>query len=164
MATEIERKFLVTGDGWRAQADAGVRIRQGYLASGERASVRIRRAGTQAWINIKGATLGVERQEYDYEIPLGEAEEMLEQLCRTPLIDKTRYHVPVGGHVWDVDVFEGENAGLVVAEIELDAADEPFERPDWAGEEVSDRPRYYNVALVDHPYRDWSAAERRGDP
>ena len=155
MATEIERKFLVKNDGWRAQAEPGVRFRQGYLAGGGKASVRVRVEGEAANLNIKSATLGVRRQEYEYPIPLADAHLMLDSLCEGRLVEKTRYCVTVGKHVWEVDVFEGDNAGLVVAEIELDHEDEPFERPAWAGEEVSHDRRYYNVYLAQHPYREW---------
>jgi len=155
MATEIERKFLLRDDSWRAQADAGHVMRQGYLIGAERASVRVRISGGRASLNIKSATLGVERREYEYPIPLRDAEEMLDTLCQRPLIEKTRYHVRHGEHTWEIDVFSGDNAGLVVAEIELDSVDEDFERPPWLGEEVSHDPRYYNVCLVKHPYKDW---------
>ncbi len=155
MATEIERKFLVRGEAWRAQAAPGVRMRQGYLSGGGRSSVRVRVQGGEAFLNIKSATLGVSRREYDYPIPVNEAEEMLDQLCAGPLIEKTRYEVVHAGHTWEVDVFEGDNAGLIVAEIELEAEDETFATPAWAGEEVSHDPRYYNVCLVKHPYKDW---------
>lgn len=155
MATEIERKFLVSADSWREAADAGTRFRQGYLIGAEKASVRVRIEGERANINIKSATLGVRRQEYEYAIPLAEAEEILDTLCEQPQIEKTRYHVPVGEHVWEVDVFAGDNEGLIVAEVELASEDEPFERPDWLGEEVSHDTRYYNVCLVRHPYKDW---------
>jgi adenylate cyclase len=155
MAIEIERKFLVRNDSWRAQADAGTRYRQGYFAAPQRASIRVRIEGEHANINIKSAELGVRRQEFEYAIPLHEAEQMLEQLCEQPQVEKTRYHVQHAGHTWEIDVFEGDNAGLVVAEIELEAEDADFARPDWLGEEVSDDPRYYNVSLVTHPYKDW---------
>jgi adenylate cyclase len=155
MATEIERKFLVRDDGWRQQADAGLRMRQGYLSGGGRASVRVRVQGDRAFLNMKSATLGVWRREYDYPIPLRDAEEILEHLCEGPLIEKTRYHVAYASHTWEVDVFEGDNAGLVVAEIELDSEDEVFEKPPWAGKEVSHDPRYYNVRLAKHPYKAW---------
>ncbi len=131
-------------------------MRQGYLGEAESASIRVRVAGSEAWLNIKSATLGIERLEYEYPIPVTDAEEMLDRLCRRPLIEKTRYRVPWHGHTWEVDVFEGENAGLVVAEIELGAPDEPFVKPPWTGEEVSDDRRYYNVCLVRHPYREWA--------
>jgi adenylate cyclase len=155
VATEIERKFLVNCEAWRAQAAPGIRFRQGYLAGGGKASVRVRVEGETANINIKSATLGVRRQEYEYPIPLADAHTMLESLCDGRLVEKTRYCVTVGEHVWEVDVFEGENAGLVVAEIELDHEDEAFIKPDWAGEEVSRDPRYYNVYLAQHPYKEW---------
>lgn len=155
MATEIERKFLIRDAAWRQQADGGMRMRQGYMHGGERASVRVRVQGDQAFLNIKSATLGVRRREYDYPIPLRDAEEILDNLCAAPLIEKTRYHVEYAGHTWEVDVFEGDNGGLVVAEIELDSEDEVFEKPAWLGEEVSHDPRYYNVCLVRHPYKEW---------
>jgi adenylate cyclase len=155
MGTEIERKFLVVNDAWREGARDGLRFRQGYLPGVETASVRVRVSGEHAWLNIKSATLGVSRREYEYPIPLADAEEILDALCQRPLIEKTRHHVPHGGHLWEIDVFEGDNAGLVVAEIELKNPDEPFERPPWVGAEVSHDPRYYNVSLVRHPFRDW---------
>ncbi|MGA7802547.1 MAG: CYTH domain-containing protein [Gammaproteobacteria bacterium] len=155
MATEIERKFLVCSDQWRPGANAGTAYRQGYLSSAPSCSVRVRIGNGQARLNIKSATLGVQRQEYEYPIPLEDGNELLDTLREGPLIEKTRYLVPYGDHVWEVDVFEGDNAGLIVAEIELSREDEPFERPPWIGDEVSDDPRYYNVSLVRHPYRDW---------
>jgi adenylate cyclase len=155
VATEIERKFLVKDDSWRQAAKDGVRLRQGYLAGGEASSIRVRSGGGVAHLNIKSATLGVRRREYEYPIPLQDAEEMLDHLCRRPLIEKTRYHVQHAGHTWEVDVFEGDNAGLVVAEIELTSEDETFAKPTWAGEEVSHDPRYYNVSLVNQPYKEW---------
>jgi len=155
MATEIERKFLVLNDGWRRQAAPGIFMRQGYLSGGEQSSIRVRLQGEQAFLNIKSATLGVRRREYDYSIPVDDANEILDHLCAGPIIEKTRYEVEYAGHVWEVDVFEGDNAGLIVAEIELDSEDEAFERPAWAGEEVSHDPRYYNVCLVKHPYKEW---------
>lgn len=155
MPDEIERKFLLRNDSWRSQVDRSVRQVQGYLGSVETCSIRIRIEGDQASLNIKSATLGISRSEYDYPVPLHEAEEMLEYLCRKPLIDKTRHFIQAGKHVWEIDEFHGDNDGLIVAEIELDHPDEPFERPDWLGEEVSHDPRYYNVCLVDRPYKDW---------
>lgn len=160
MAREVERKFLVRGDGWREQVSHSEDFRQGYLAGGGRSSVRVREAGGRAQLNIKSATLGVERREYEYEIPLADAREMLAELCDGALIDKRRHWVPHGDHVWEIDEFRGDNAGLVVAELELDSPDERFEPPPWLDREVSHLARYYNVALVEHPYRDWSEAER----
>ncbi len=155
MASEIERKFLLRDDRWRADADAGMVMRQGYLVGAKQASVRVRISGERADLNIKGMTLGIERQEFEYAIPLAEAEELLDTLCERPLIEKTRYHVRHGEHTWEIDVFSGDNAGLVVAEIELCSVDEDFERPDWLGEDVSHDARYYNVCLVTHPFKDW---------
>ena len=162
MATEIERKFLVVADGWRGDSDAGVTYRQGYLIGGSACSVRVRIAGEQAWLNIKSGTTTVSRREYDYAIPVRDGNEMLAELCHKPLIEKVRYRVRVGAHVWEVDCFQGENAGLVVAEVELSHPREPFTVPSWAGHEVSHLLRYYNVNLVDHPYRDWTETERAG--
>lgn len=155
MGTEIERKFLVKNELWRETADAGTLYRQGYLSGSERASVRVRVEGERANLNIKSATLGVRRQEYEYAIPLSEAEELLDTLCEQPLIEKTRYRVEHAGRLWEVDVFAGDNAGLVVAEVELEAEEAQLELPDWAGDEVSHDTRYYNVCLVHHPYKDW---------
>lgn len=156
MASEIERKFLVTGDAWKEQVSRQADYRQGYLSGTDKSSVRVRVSDSHAWLNIKSATLGVQRTEYDYEIPLADALEMLENFCAGAVIEKTRYYVPHQGHTWEVDVFAGANAGLVVAEIELDDENEAFVRPDWAGEEVSHDPRYYNVCLVSHPYSEWN--------
>lgn len=155
MSLEIEKKFLVLNDRWQADAGPGVRYRQGYLSESGPGSVRVRIGGQHAYLNIKSATLAQQRLEYEYEIPLRDAEEMLAEVCVQPLVEKTRYEVEHAGHTWEVDVFEGANAGLVVAEIELDDVDEAFARPDWVGEEVSDDPRYYNVCLVKHPYKSW---------
>jgi adenylate cyclase len=155
MGLEIERKFLVKDNSWVAASLGGERILQGYLASTERATVRVRVKGAQGFVTIKGVTEGVTRHEFEYEIPVEEAQEMLGGLCILPVIEKTRHRVPVGKHVWEVDVFAGANAGLVVAEIELTAEDEAFERPRWAGEEVSDDPRYRNSSLARHPFGQW---------
>jgi adenylate cyclase len=118
----------------------------------------VRIEGERANLNIKSATLGVRRQEFEYPIPLAEAEEILDTLCEQPQIEKIRYLLPYGGHTWEIDVFAGENEGLVVAEIELASEDEAFERLAWLGEEVSGDTRYYNVCLVRHPYREWKDA------
>ena len=155
MALEIERKFLVKNDRWKALADAGTRFSQGYLCDSGPGSVRVRVEGDRANINIKSATIAMQRHEFEYEIPLPEAEEMLSGLCIRPIIEKTRFLIPAGTHTWEIDVFEGDNAGLVVAEIELAHAGEHFEKPDWLGEEVTEDTRYYNVCLVKHPFKDW---------
>ncbi|MGE0386435.1 MAG: CYTH domain-containing protein [Gammaproteobacteria bacterium] len=155
MGTEIERKFLLRDESWRAAAGNGERYVQGYLGSQPACSIRIRIAGERAWLNIKSATLGIERAEYDYPIPVQDARDMVQRFCAPPLVEKTRYHVRVGAHVWEIDEFEGDNAGLVVAEIELGRVDEPFEAPAWLGAEVSHDPRYYNVSLARHPFKRW---------
>lgn len=155
MPKEIERKFLVSSTAWHDSAGPGVRYRQGYLCEPKLASVRVRIEGEVARLNIKSATVGITRLEYEYDIPVRDAEEMLKTLCDGPVIEKTRYHVEHGDHVWEIDVFEGDNAGLIVAELELQREDEPFERPAWVGAEVSHDMRYYNVMLAKHPYKDW---------
>lgn len=155
MATEIEHKFLVSDDRWRTQAAASRRFQQGYLCGDGPASVRVRIEGERANLNVKAAVIGTARAEYEYAIPLEDAREMLDTLCVAPPVIKTRHWVEHAGHTWEIDVFEGENAPLVVAEIELAAMDEAFERPDWLGAEVSDDHRYYNHALAFHPYSQW---------
>lgn len=154
MAKEIERKFLVKGDAWRNLAE-GVRYRQGYLNSQKERTVRIRTVGDKAVITVKGLTIGCTRLEFEYQIPYADCESMLDNLAEKPLIDKTRYRIPMGKFVWEIDEFHAENDGLIVAEIELPDEDTPFERPDWIGEEVSSDPRYYNSNLVAHPYSTW---------
>ncbi len=154
MQTEIERKFLVAGNDWKSQAD-GRRIRQGYLSVDPARNVRVRLAGEHAWLTLKGTTTGVSRAEYEYPIPPGDAEKLLETMCLQPLIDKTRYTLCDAGQRWEIDEFHGANAGLVIAEIELENEDQAFDRPAWLGAEVSDDPRYYNANLLRHPFRDW---------
>ncbi len=169
MAIEIERKFLVAGEGWRDAAHAVLPMAQGYLNDlgamdrGEQhASVRVRIQGADAFLNIKSRQLGRSRQEFDYPIPVADARALL-SLCVGGVIDKRRHLVRHAGHLWEVDEFLGGNAGLVVAEIELSDPDEAFALPPWAGREVTDQARYYNLALASHPYSRWSAAEREGD-
>ena len=166
MAIEIERKFLVIGDGWRSAAREIVPMAQGYLndlaamdAGAMKASVRVRIAGGAAFLNLKSRELGHTRQEFDYPIPVADARALL-ALSVGGLIDKRRHYVDYDGHLWEVDEFLGDNAGLVVAEIELKAADEVFAKPEWLGAEVTDSARYYNLALATRPYSQWSEAER----
>jgi len=161
MPVEIERKFLVAGDGWRVEASRAVPMRQGYLVElGGRASVRVRLEGALAKLNIKAAVVGAARAEYEYDIPVAEAEEMLATLC-SGLVLKTRHYVERDGLTWEIDVFEGTNAGLVVAEVELTTADQEFPRPAWLGRELTAEQRYYNHALAKRPYAEWSPAERQ---
>lgn len=155
MGIEIERKFLVKNTGWQDESDAGQELVQGYMVGGVKSSVRVRIEGDRAFLNIKSATLGVTRMEYEYPIPVSDAREMLVNLCDKPLIEKNRYLIHKNGLVWEIDVFKGDNAGLVVAEVELQSQDQTFEKPEWLGEEVSHDPRYYNVNLTKHPFKDW---------
>lgn len=155
MATEIERKFLVTDESWRQQVYRSEHLCQGYLVSDRQRSVRVRVSDNEAWLNIKSGTLGVSRSEYEYPIPVEDGREILDHLCRRPLLEKTRHYVRYGSYVWEIDVFEGDNEGLVMAEVELANSEDKFPRPQWLGEDVSDDPRYYNARLVEHPYKDW---------
>lgn len=168
MAVEIERKFLLAHDGWRDAVERTQAMAQGYLndlaavtGGTQKASVRVRIEGQAAFLNIKSAQAGRQRQEFDYPVPVDDARQLLE-LCVGGRLGKQRHYVRHGGHLWEIDEFEGENAGLVVAEIELDAVDAPFPRPDWLGAEVTDLPRYYNLALAARPYAVWDAGERAG--
>jgi adenylate cyclase len=161
MGTEIERKFLVRDDRWRGDADTGTVLEQGYLSTVPERTVRVRRAGDRAWLTIKGAARGAERAEFEYPIPVADAAELLE-LCEPVVIRKTRHRVAHGGRTWEVDVFAGENAPLVLAEVELPAADAVVERPAWAGREVTGDPRYQNASLSREPYARW-AQEAPGD-
>jgi adenylate cyclase len=169
MGIEIERKFLLTDDSWRAQAAGSARMLQGYLSGAfdvstaiARCSVRVRIAGEQAWLNIKSATLALARDEYEYAIPVEDADRMLRTLC-DGVLEKIRHYVPFDGKQFEVDEFFGENAGLIVAELELDAVDQPFARPSWLGAEVSGIARYYNVNLVRYPYSLWNGSEKAGE-
>lgn len=155
VAKEIERKFLVVSDRWKALA-TGKRYCQGYIATAKVGqSVRVRIAGNKGYLTIKGPVTGLTRAEFEYEIPQRDAKEMLETLCDRPLIEKTRYRLPLGEVVWEIDEFAGDNAGLTVAEVELTSEHQPFERPDWLGEEVSGQAKYYNASLVKYPYSQW---------
>jgi adenylate cyclase len=155
MPVEIERKFLVKDDSWRAQVESESHIMQGYIAETPAVTVRVRVKGDRAFLTIKGATKGLSRSEFEYPIPVEDAVQILDELAVSPAIDKVRYGVRAGNHVWDLDVFAGENAGLVLAEVELSTEDDTFEMPDWAGKEVSGDPRYYNVNLARAPFQSW---------
>ena len=153
MAKEIERKFLVHRELWQPKGE-GIEIAQGYLAADKKRAVRVRLAGDRAYLTVKGPTKGVERLEFEYEVPTDDARAML-ALCERPWIEKRRYCEQCGAHTWEIDCFSGENEGLVVAEIELSAPDEPFERPLWLGEEVSTDSRYLNASLMRLPFSRW---------
>ena len=155
MGREIERKFLVKNDAWRTLAK-GATCRQGYLSSAKERTVRIRTVDGRAFLTIKGVSVGATRPEYEYEIPFDEGEEMLDALAEKPLIEKMRYKIRVGGLTWEIDEFLGDNAGLVVAEVELASEAQAFEKPAWVGDEVTDDPRYFNANLVKNPFTRWS--------
>lgn len=156
MGVEVERKFLVSDETWRDGVTSATRIVQGYVAQTDRATVRVRVKGERGFLTIKGVSVGIARSEYEYEVPVPDALAMLEELAAGPVIDKVRHLVPVGAHVWEVDVFAGANAPLVMAEVELADSGEEFVRPAWAGADVSDDPRYYNVNLARTPYSTWA--------
>jgi CYTH domain-containing protein len=154
VAIEIERKFLVVGDGWRSLG-AGTRYRQGYIATSGLVTVRVRTAGDKGFLTVKGPTLGLSRAEYEYPIPAADANEILDTLCDKPLIDKTRYVIRFGDVVWEVDEFHAENAGLVVAEVELADDRQMPPLPEWVGTEVSHDRCYSNASLSKRPYSTW---------
>lgn len=154
MATEIERKFLVVGDDWRSLS-AAMEIRQGYLSTVKERTVRIRVIGDRGYVTVKGITVGATRAEFEYEIPVADAHQMLNQLCERPIIEKTRARIEVEGLIWEVDSFAGVNSGLVVAEVELEHEAQEIDPPRWIGEEVTDDPRYFNANLIAHPYTEW---------
>lgn len=155
MGQEIERKFLVKGE-YKSQAYAQSHIVQGYICSARGRTVRVRIRDAKGFLTIKGAAdaAGLSRYEWEKEIPLAEAQELM-KLCEPGVIDKTRYLVQCGEHVFEVDEFYGDNEGLVVAEVELASADEHFEKPDFIGQEVTGDVRYYNSQLMKHPYAQW---------
>ncbi len=155
MPQEIERKFLVKDDSWRVPG-TGTLYRQGYLSTVPERSVRVRLIQDRGYLTVKGASSGAVRAEYEYEIPADEASEMLDRLCERPLIEKTRYRVEYQGLTWEIDEFAGSNAGLVIAEVELDEVDQDIVLPDWVGREVTGEPRYYNASLIAEPYSAWS--------
>ena len=153
MNIEIERKFLVVGTAWRQ--GSGLRFSQGYLNRDKDRTVRVRIEGERAVLTIKSKNVGAARGEWEYPVPVADAAELLDRLCERPLIEKYRRRIPYGGFVWEVDEFLGENAGLVVAEIELPAEDAKFDKPDWAGEDVTHDLRYLNSNLIKQPYSTW---------
>jgi len=155
MGIEIERKFLVKDDTWRDGVE-GRAMMQGYVCVEGHTTVRTRISGSTAWLTIKGATQGSTRPEFEFEIPVHDAQEMLRQFAGERVIEKTRYRIPIGAHVWEVDVFAGQNAPLIVAEIELGSEDEAFDKPAWLGQEVTTDNRYFNAYLSEHPYSTWA--------
>lgn len=155
MGKEIERKFLVRGDGWRDGRRA-VNICQGYLVAATDCTVRVRLKGELAFLTVKGKAEGVSRLEYEYEIPVADAKELLARLCLQPYVEKNRYEIEYAGVTWEVDEFLKENEGLIVAEVELESEDQPLELPTWVAAEVSKDQRYSNFNLVQHPYSSWA--------
>ncbi len=155
MAEEIERKFLVVGDAWRTQATRTADYRQGYLAINDQCAVRVRLQAGRATLNIKQASTALRRVEFDYDIPMTDAEQIFRELCAGRQLVKRRHFIEYRGHTWEVDEFGGDNTGLVVAELELESENQPFERPEWLGEEVSGDVRYLNAYLAQHPFRAW---------
>jgi len=156
MAIEIERKFLLASEEWRGRIERSIEMRQGYFCNTDRASLRVRIEGERARIGIKSMTHAMRRTEFEYPVPVEEARVMLEEMCQPSIIVKTRHLLHFEGHLWEIDEFHGDNAGLIVAEIELGDEAEPFARPGWLGEEVTDDPRYLNFRLAEHPFKDWT--------
>jgi CYTH domain-containing protein len=154
MGTEIERKFLVRDDSFRSLAQ-GTRYRQGYLNSVKERVVRVRTIDDKGFLTIKGITTGATRAEYEYEIPVKEAEAMLDELCEQPLIEKNRYKIAHKGFTWEVDEFFGENQGLILAEVELESEDQSYDKPEWITDEVTGDPKYFNSNLIQNPYKNW---------
>jgi adenylate cyclase len=161
MAREIERKFLVKDGGWRT--GRGTVYRQGYLNRAKERTVRVRTVADKGYLTVKGITVGASRLEFEYEIPVKDADTMLTELCAKPLIEKQRFVVEYGGLTWEIDEFMGENAGLVVAEVELQTEGQGFDKPPWLGEEVTADPRYFNSNLSRKPYREWGKEQNSQD-
>ena len=154
MITEIERKFLLKEDSWKKNQTGFYNITQAYLNKEGKNTVRVRVAGNSAFLTIKSRSKGITRQEFQYEIPLEDAYELL-KLSQTPVIEKIRYEVEYAGMKWEIDEFLGANRGLYIAEIELDSENQYFEKPEWLGQEVSGDKRYYNSYLADKPFLEW---------
>lgn len=155
MSVEIERKYLVKSDSWRTKSDTGVYIEQGYFPTAPGVTVRVRIAESKAFLTIKGKTINISRSEFEYEIPLSHAKNMLSEFCSNRVVSKTRYLVKEDTHTWEVDVFDHDNAGLVTAEIELTSENEKFAIPDWLGDDVSHDMSYKNSSLLFKPYSKW---------
>ena len=154
MGKEIERKYLINDDSWR-QGASGTTYRQGYLSTVKQRTVRVRTIDDKGFLTIKGITIGATRREYEYEIPTADANEMLDELCEKPIIEKTRFKISHAGLTWEIDEFSGVNQGLIVAEVELESEDQNIDFPPWVGVEVSGDPRYFNSNLIAKPYANW---------
>jgi adenylate cyclase len=155
MGLEIERKFLVKNDNWKSVADSGTKVKQGYLNSEMERTVRVRTASEKGILTIKGKNQNLTRAEFEYEIPIDDADALM-NLCEKPIIEKTRHLVKMDTNTWEIDVFEGKNKGLVVAEIELQSEDQVVQYPDWLGQEVSTDARYFNSSLIKNPFENWT--------
>lgn len=155
MGIEIERKFLLQHEGWRKHVESKTHLLQGYVSVNPEAAVRIRIAGDNAFLTLKGKRSNFSAAEFEYPVPVADAREILERMCVYEPIEKWRHIVEHRGHMWEIDEFLGANAGLYIAEIELESANTEFSIPDWLGEEVSDDPRYTNASLAQHPYSTW---------
>lgn len=151
---EIERKFLVISDNWKKNSQ-GVLYRQGYLSIERDRTVRVRLEGEEGKLTIKGKKDKGAGDEFEYDIPGDEAAYLIDRLCLKPVVEKMRYKINFHGNIWEVDEFFGENLGLVLAEIELDSADQKFEKPGWIGEDVTEDPKYKNASLVKNPFNTW---------
>ena len=154
MGKEIEKKFLVKGNRWK-EISTGVLFRQGYLSTVKERTVRVRTIDNKGFLTIKGITVGATRPEYEYEISVSDANEMLDSLCEKPIIEKNRAKIEYKGLIWEVDEFFGENEGLVFAEVELESEEQKIELPDWIGEEVTGNPMYFNSNLIKNPFKNW---------
>ena len=154
MGKEIERKYLIKDDTWRKNA-SGTTYRQGYLSTVKERTVRVRTIDDKGFLTIKGITISATRREYEYEIPMVDANEMLDELCEKPIIEKTRFKISHAGLTWEIDEFAGVNQGLIVAEVELESEDQNIDFPPWVGEEVSGDPRYFNSNLIANPFANW---------
>ena len=154
MGLEIERKYLIKNDAWKTTADSGTKIKQGYLNSNKERTVRVRIYGDKGFLTIKGKNKNLTRQEFEYSIPLEDAQELL-KLCEKPIIEKTRYLIKDNNHNWEIDIFEGENKGLEVAEVEVEKEEDQIHSPEWLGKEVSNDSRYYNSSLISSPFCKW---------
>ncbi|MCE7996033.1 MAG: CYTH domain-containing protein [Roseivirga sp.] len=159
MAIEIERKFLLSNSSWREEIYGSWQISQGYLSSAPERTVRVRILDQQAFITIKSKTQGTKRAEFEYEIPIRDARELI-LLCENSIIEKVRYLVKIENKTWEIDEFAGDNQGLIVAEVELETEEETITLPRWVGKEVSDKPRYFNASLIRHPYNQWTKSEK----
>lgn len=155
MGMEIEKKFLLKSDEWKSYNPVGIVMKQGYIPTSNRSSVRVRIAGDTAYVTLKSPVKGISRNEFEYEIPIEDAESVLSSICVKPYIEKVRYKIKHGNHLWEIDVFDGDNNGLVLAEIELKHENETFLIPNWIGEEVTGNFMYYNSNLAKYPYKEW---------